>query len=515
MRLGIDLGTTRTIVAASDRGNYPLVGFENVEGDVIDHLPTMVADEDGALVFGFDAEAVALAGGPHLRSFKRLLGRHGPMHEVTVGAVTVSLLELTIGFLGYVREMLLTRSNLPGGLERKVGEVVVSVPANAHSSQRFATLEAFRRAGFVVTAMLNEPSAAGIEYAHRYRGTLNTKRDHVAIYDLGGGTFDAALVMVGDDHHDVIDTAGIQELGGDDFDAILLQMALERAGVPSSSASAAWPGLLAECRAAKESINASTKRVVLELEALGDRAPAEPVVVPVKAYFERLRPVVDATVDALSEAIAPGGGGASVDELKEQAAAAGVAGIYVVGGASALPVVARQLRERLGRRVHRSPHPAGAIAMGLAIATDEAVAPAVGERFTRHLGVFREDEGGARVRFDPIFARGTPMPTAGGEPLVAVRRYRAAHNVGHYRFVECAAVDGQGEPGGEISPHGEVRFPFAASLRAMNGALAEAPIHRLEGEGPLVEERYEVDAAGVVTVTIVDVEDGYARRFVL
>lgn len=512
MRLGIDLGTTRTIVAASDRGNYPLVGFEDEDGDVVAHLPTVVAASDAGLVYGFEAERVALEGGPHERSFKRLLGRHGPAHEVTIGDVTVTLLELTTGFLGYVRRMLLTRSNLTVAGDT-LDEVVVSVPANAHSSQRFATLEAYRGAGFTVRAMLNEPSAAGIEYAHRHRGTLNNKRDHVAIYDLGGGTFDAALVMVADDHHDVIDTSGIQELGGDDFDAILLQMALEQ--VAASSEPRALPALLAECRAAKEAIHPSTKRLVLDLAALGEAAPADPVVISVKDYFERLRPLVDATIDALSEAIAPGGGGASVDELKEQAASAGVAGVYVVGGASALPVVARQLRERLGRRVHRSPHPAGAIAMGLAIAADESLAPQLAERFTRHLGVFREDEDGARIRFDPIFTRGTPMPKAGDEPLVATRRYRAAHNVGHYRFVECAAVDPRGEPDGDISPHGEVRFPFAARLRGLNGALADAPVERLDGEGPLVEERYEVDAAGVVAVTIVDVEDGFARRYVL
>ena len=192
-----------------------------------------------------------------------------------------------------------------------------------------------------------------------------------------------------------------------------------------------------------------------------------------------------------------------------------MAGVYVVGGASALPVVARQLRERLGRRVHRSPHPAGAIAMGLAIAADEGVAPAVAERFTRHLGVFREDDGGTRIRFDPIFSRGTAMPRQGDEPLVATRRYRAAHNVGHYRFVECAGVDPDGEPDGDISPHGDVRFAFAPELRGLNGGLSDAPIERVTGDGPLIEERYEVDAAGVVAVTIAAVEDGYAQRFVL
>ncbi len=509
MRLGIDLGTTRTIVAANDRGNVPIIAFEDPHGDLSEHVPTVSAERDGQLIHGFEAADAALRGAPHLRSWKRLIAAHGPEHRVQIGSVDIALLDVAQGFASYLRELLLTRSNLP--LSR-IDEVAVSVPANAHSSQRFTTLEAFRRAGFSVMAMLNEPSAAAIEYAHRHRGTLNTRRDHVAIYDLGGGTFDAALVEVGDDHHDIVDTLGIHQLGGDDFDRALLVMVLAALGIDDpAEISDRLPALLWACREAKEQIGPNTRRVVIDVERLG--LASEPLLLSVNDYFERLRPMVERTIAALSEVMQPGGATAQgVDDLKERAREVGLAGVYVVGGASALPLVPRMLRERLGRRVHRSPHPAGAIAMGLAIAVSDERRPQVDERLSRHLGVFREADHGGRIVFDQIFARGTPMPQK-GETLLATRAYRAAHNVGHFRFLECAGVR-DGEPDGDISPHGEVLFPFVREARNGRGVQA-LDVARSSEPGHRIEERYQIDDAGVVTVEICDLDDDYTQRFVL
>jgi molecular chaperone DnaK (HSP70) len=500
VRLGIDFGTTRTLVAAVDRGNYPVLAFD-AGGDGCEHVPTVSAEVGGEIVHGWRAEEAALTGAPHLRSFKRLLGRHGPEHVVRIGTRELTLIELVSSFLAALREEIAERSNLPKKKRSGAFEAVVSVPANAHSSQRWATLEAFRRAGFEVRALINEPSAAGIEFAHRHANAITGKREHVAVYDLGGGTFDAALVSLADGGHEVLATAGVQELGGDDFDLALCELALEKLGrgLPLGLG----PALLWECRAVKESIHTATKKLVLDLAALGDAAPAEPVVVPVSEYYERLRPLVERSIASLEEAMAAAPTGE-----------AGVAGVYVVGGASALPLVARHLRERFARRVHRAPNPAGSTAMGLAIAAEAAngaAAPLVQERFTRHLGVFREAAAGRDKPFDRIFASGTALPN--GAPLVATRSYRAAHNIGQLRFVECASLGTGGQPEGDISPHGTVYFPYAPALRG--GPLDAAAIARLDGDGPLIEERYEVDGAGVVTVVIRDTGDGYSQRFVL
>ncbi len=501
MRLGIDLGTTRTIVAVHDRGNFPIVSFSRPDGDLVEHYPTMTAEVNGELVHGLDAEAAERDGAPSLHSWKRLLHHTRQEEAIAIGSVVTTPIDLVTSFLSALRRDLLERSNVAALMTGSL-EAVVSVPANAHSTQRFVTLEAFKRAGFSVRAVVNEPSAAGVEYAHRHKSTLSSKREHVIVYDLGGGTFDAALVHIAGGHHDIELTSGVAMLGGDDFDAQLCAMALEIAGVPFPTTSQARADLLKECRAVKEAIHPNTKRIVLELAALGDRAPEQPVVVPVNDFYERVRPLVLETLAALEPI---------VEALRDEEQIGGeLAGIYMVGGASGLPIVPRIVREKFGRRVHRSPSPAAATAMGCAIlaADDRAQDGAmVTERFARHFGVFREAEHGHRTIFDAVFPKGTPMPGQGGEPIVATRRYRAAHNIGHYRFVESAYVDERGDPVGDMTPHAEIRVPFQGEL--------EGSVGRLAGEGPQIEERYEVDAAGVIAVTITNLDAGRAAKFVL
>ncbi len=501
MRLGIDLGTTRTIVAVHDRGNFPIVSFSRPDGDLVEHYPTVTAEVDGELVHGLDAEAAERDGAPSLHSWKRLLHQTRQDEPLVIGNVEVTPIELVTSFLSSLRRDLLERSNA-GALMTGSLETVVSVPANAHSTQRFVTLDAFKRAGFSVRAVVNEPSAAGVEYAHRHKSTLSSRREHVIVYDLGGGTFDAALVHIAGGHHDIELTSGVAMLGGDDFDAQLCAMALEIVGVPFPGSSQARADLLKECRAVKESIHPNTKRVVLDLAALGDQAPDQPVVIPIQDFYERVRPLVLETLAALEPI---------VEALRDEEKIGGdLAGIYMVGGASGLPVVPRIVRERFGRRVHRSPSPAAATAMGCAIlaANDQHDGSLVSERFARHFGVFREAERGERTIFDPVFPKGTPMPRSDDDPIVATRRYRAAHNIGHYRFVESAYVDERGDPVGDMTPHAEIRVPF-------QGEGGDSSVGRLAGEGPHIEERYEVDAAGVIAVTITNLDAGRASRFVL
>ena len=352
MRLGIDLGTTRTIVAFHDRGNYPSVAFVTPEGDWVDHFPTVTAEVNGQLVHGLDAEAAEREGAPSLRSWKRLLATTRQDETITIGRVAVTPSELVTGFLSALRRDLAARSNV-AKLVREPLEAVISVPANAHSTQRFVTLDAFRRAGFSTRAVINEPSAAGIEYAHRHANTLSARREHVIVYDLGGGTFDAALVHIAGGHHDVALTSGIPALGGDDFDRALLDLAMERAGL----AGGPTPRGLAECRGVKESIHANTKKIVIDLDT--------PVVIPVSDFYDRVRPLVEATLTALEPI---------VSALSQDEIAGDIAGIYMVGGASGLPIVHRVVREHFGRRVHRSPQPAAATAIGCAILAVEGEA---------------------------------------------------------------------------------------------------------------------------------------------
>lgn len=482
-----------------------MVTFADHEGDPSDHFPSVVALLDGDLVYGFDALAAGASGGPVVRSFKRALAAPDVTltSPVVVGDQDVPIVDLVTGYLRALRSALAQSSNLHshGELDGETAlEVVVAVPAHAHGAQRFITLEAFRRAGFTVLGMMNEPSAAGFEFTHRQGRAVTSKRTRVLVYDLGGGTFDASLVRADGTDHEVLGSIGINRLGGDDFDASLAATALALAGArPDELDATAYATLLDECRDAKERLSPQTKRIVVDI---ADR----PVTVPVASFEADATPLVQQTIEAMAPLVGGLDGEAEGPELAD------IAGIYLVGGASGLPLVPRVLRAVFGRRVFRSPYPAASTAIGLAIAADPAAGYSLTDRLSRGFGVFREASEGASLQFDEVFTRDDVL--AGSGEVVATRRYRAVHNLGWFRFVEYAALDDAGQPKGDLVPFAEVLFPFDPALEAMSEGLAEVEVSRL-GHGPLVEERYAVDRHGIVEVTITNLDSGHTRRFAL
>src|SRR5467141_5454000 len=316
MRFGIDFGTTHTVVAMIDRGNYPVVSFEHH-----DSIPSIVSlDSNGELVFGRTEPGWTV-----LRSFKRLLADAHPDTEVRIGNRAVRLADLLTGFLSQVRDDLLYRSN--AGLRKKDRiEVAVSVPANASTAQRLMTLDAYRRAGFDVKAVLNEPSAAGFEYAHRFRETVTSKREYVLVYDLGGGTFDASLIHMEGRANEVVTSSGISRLGGDDFDGAIAQLVLAQRGSGTLT-----DHLLDEVREQKESLTPNTRKFVVD-----------DTVIPVDEVYDACMPLVEQTLAAMEPAMRDPRRGSDEVSWSE------LAGIYVVGGASSFPPVYRALREQFG-----------------------------------------------------------------------------------------------------------------------------------------------------------------------
>src|SRR5664279_4031541 len=225
VRLGIDFGTTHTVVALVDRGNTPAVSYEG--GDFV---PSLVAvhDASGALRWGWDAASFRHEPGwTLLPSIKRLLNDAGPRTEVAAGRRRLAIGALLEGFFSALHRELVERSNAGIAANDSIA-AAVSVPANASTAQRFLTLEAFKGGGFTVDALLNEPSAAGFEYAHRNR--CDGRREHLVVYDLGGGTFDASLLRMTGKTNEVVATHGVQRLGGDDFDEAILALVLAKAG---------------------------------------------------------------------------------------------------------------------------------------------------------------------------------------------------------------------------------------------------------------------------------------------
>jgi len=503
MRVGIDFGTTHTVVAVVDRGNYPIVSF-----DGMDTWPSLIAaDAVGQLRFGVDAAAVRHEPGwSVLRSVKRLLNQAGPRTEVALAGRSYRLVDLLAGLLTQLKSDLLNRSNA-GLAPGETVEAAISVPANASSAQRLLTLDAFVAAGFHVVALLNEPSAAGLEYAHRYRSTITTKREYVLIYDLGGGTFDASLLKMTGHVNEVVISEGIQRLGGDDFDEAILQLVLARANL---TVDATGRDLLREeCAARKEAVGPQTRRFLVDLAAIDQEGERAPFSCAIDDVYSVCAPLVDKTTELLDRVLR--------DPTRDDGDAAGsvgwseVAGIYVVGGTGGFPLVSRTLRTTFGeRRVKRSPHPFAATAIGLAVFLDSESGFALSERFSRHFGVFREARAGDDVVFDPIVPKDASLPADGRSPLVVSRTYRAAHNIGHFRFVECSRLV-NGRPDGDVVPYDPVLFPFDPALRDRED-LERQPVGRWS-DGPEVEERYVVAPSGAVEVTLTTQPAGFKRTF--
>jgi len=507
MSIGIDLGTTRTVVSLADRGNYPVAGFTDLFGDDHDFLPSLSALTDEGLVHGFEARRAARRGAPLVRSLKRRLSSPTASWSAPVpfGSTSLPLGEVLASYLRYLRERLWRSSLLAGvdlGDERH--RIAVAVPAHAYGAQRMITLDAFAAAGFHVTSMLNEPSAAGFEYSHRRGATVSSRRTRVLTYDLGGGTFDTALVDVVGRDHEVLAARGQSDLGGDDIDLLLAEMILERAGVGQEELSSVeTDDLLDQCREAKESLAPQTRRIVIDLRGW-------PVILQTAELYEAARPLLQRSLELMEPLV--GGLDDGAPDLTE------IAGIYLVGGASAFPPVARMLRERYGRRVHRSPYPGASTAIGLAIAVDPHSNVTLTDRLARGFGVFREADDGRRATFDAILAPGAVQdsdarPAEGAPATVIERQYPAVHNVGRYRFAECSGIDERGEPVGELSPWREVLFPLDRDLREAPD-LGAVEVRRT-GYGPWVRERYEIDSAGLVRVSLTDLSDGFTRTYLL
>ena len=505
MFLGIDFGTTRTVVAAVDRGNYPVVSFHPEDGDTLEWYPSVVASRNGDLLYGFDAaQKQSEAGWYVLRSFKRRLGTTGPDDRIEVGDHKLTALELLTGFLTALRRDLLSRSNLRVKRNEKL-QAMISAPANSNSNQRFITLEAFRSAGFEVREMMNEPSAAGIEYAHHLASSGGSaKRETLVIYDLGGGTFDSSVINLIERDHEVLSSEGIAKLGGDNFDIVLLDLALKEANIHEVSDTALIK-LLEECRHKKESLHPNTRRITLDL-GFGIEGAGE-VTVAVSDFYEECRPLIESTIEAMESVMKQSANDAGFD-LHESAA------VYLVGGSSDLPLVTRLLREKYGKQVRRSPYPHAATAIGLAIAADMDAGYKLRERFTRHFGVWREQDDGHEIAFDPLFEKNTSLPAKGEEPLTRVRRYAPTHNVGHFRYLECSRVDQDGQPQGDIAPWDEILFPFDPALRSHED-LKEESIGRMRNHSNIVEEIYSCDHNGIIEVVIKDAANGFSRRYKL
>jgi len=498
MRIGVDFGTTRVVVAAADRGNYPLVHFETPDGQMRDWFPPIVAAREGMRLYGWEAIAVQEQESWTLvRSLKRALRTAGPQTEIHLAGESVPLRVLMAEMMTALRKQLLEHSNL--GADRcEPLEAMMGVPANSNSNQRFLTEEAAQAAGFTVLGVVNEPSAAAIEFGYRSSAERKGKSESgLLVYDLGGGTFDVSLVSLREGENVIEASDGIPNLGGDDFDEILANIAVILASPHPPFTPFERRRLLDECREKKESLNPNTRKVTIDFERV--RPGLKEATIPLDVYYERCRPLIEATREVVSRLLKTYGD-CEIDTL------------YVTGGGSELPAVARVLRETFGRKVRRSAYMRSASAVGLAIRA-AAVSDRLQEQFNQNFGMWREADSGGTIVFDLIFPRGVRLPGPDDPPLHYERVYQPAHNIGHFRYLECSQLNEEGQPVGEITNREQIQFPFDPQLWGRPD-LAAVPVEPLaNARGLTVREEYSCDSNGNLKVKISESPTGHAREY--
>lgn len=518
-RLGVDFGTTNTVVVCSDRGRYPVIPHvaDTAIGQVVrDIFPSVLAYEHdtGRFLYGADAERCLARPGADrrysvVRSIKRLLrnyaggGRIG--HNVHPGGFDTA--EVLTGFATALRESVRRSGLFPPS---EALQAIITWPANANGAQRYITRQCFREAGFEVIGTLNEPTAAAIEFADRtVRGNRAAARRlsaSVAIFDFGGGTFDCSLVRIAGGDFTVIDAAGIEELGGDDLDRMLAQMFARQLRLDLEALSRLQrEQLLRHACQQKESIaSGSVRSLVLIPPDIGLRG--DTCAIRVSDYFEQVRPAIAPAVETLAALV----NGVSAREAGVNPEA--LDAIYLVGGSSKLPLVAQMIAARFPQaRLVMTDKPFTATAMGAAIHSAERLT--LHDILSRHFGVLRLADHGRREFFAPIFHAGTRLPHPGSKPLERKVEYSPRHNIGHLRYFECAGVDAQGRPAAGVRAWSDVLFPYDPTI-PIDRQLASAQIDGRDNLGDdRICETYTCDSDGVITVRLDRDCDGQSRCY--
>lgn len=351
MIAGIDLGTTNSLIGVYESG-FPTL-LADSEGKRL--IPSVVFyPEHGAPVVGEVARRMqSLHPEGTISSVKRLMGRrfgedgtdHLPGPEGT--PITLSIHGKHLSPEEVSSEILKKLKRI--GEERlgcTLSGVVITVPAYFNDAQRSATRRAGELAGFTVERILSEPTAAALAYG---LDTLSD-RSKVAVYDLGGGTFDLSVLQLDNGVFEVLSTRGDTRLGGDDLDTAIADLLMTKAGIKAHDGDVRIR-LLEEARSAKELLSKEEK-MILRLPFLGGNTNLE---IPLtRAEIEEVcAPIIQRTRSLCLKALADAGLEAKdLDQL------------ILVGGSTRMPLVQRFVAGIFGKEPNLSQHPDEAIALG-------------------------------------------------------------------------------------------------------------------------------------------------------
>ncbi|HVY90405.1 MAG TPA: molecular chaperone DnaK [Hyphomonadaceae bacterium] len=372
--IGIDLGTTNSCVAVMDGGNARVI--ENAEGART--TPSVVAmREGGERLIGVVARRQAVTNPKFTFSaIKRLIGRtyEDPMvkkdkdlvgYEIVKGSnndawvkgpdKSYSPQEISAFILGKMKE------TAEAFLGEKVTQAVITVPAYFNDAQRQATKDAGRIAGLEVLRIINEPTAAALAYGL-------DKKDHgkvIAVYDLGGGTFDISILEIGDGVFEVLSTNGDTFLGGEDFDNRLVdylcdEFQKQSGGVDLRKDPIALQRIRSKAEEAKKELSTQQQVEIREPYIAMDPGTKAPMHLELKLTRAKLESLVEdlvkRTIEPCKKALSDAG--KKITDINE---------VVLVGGMTRMPKVQEAVKTFFGKEPHKGVNPDEVVAVGAAI----------------------------------------------------------------------------------------------------------------------------------------------------
>jgi len=368
--IGIDLGTTNSCVAVMEGKNARVI--ENEEG--MRTTPSMVAyTEDGEVLVGMPAKRQAVTNPENtLFAVKRLIGRRfeDPVVAKDKGMVSYKIVKADNGdawvetrgekkapsqiSAEVLKKMKETAERHLGGT---VDKAVITVPAYFNDSQRQATKDAGKIAGLEVLRIINEPTAAALSY-----GLDKGKNQTIAVYDLGGGTFDVSILEIGDGVFEVKSTNGDTFLGGEDFDLRLIDYMADEfkkeQGIDLRSDKLALQRLKEAAEKAKIELSSTSQTEVNLPFITADQSGPKHLTMKIsRAKLEMLvDDLVQRTIDPCRKALKDAG--LSASDIHE---------VILVGGMTRMPKVVETVKNFFGKEPHKGVNPDEVVAIGAAI----------------------------------------------------------------------------------------------------------------------------------------------------
>ena len=491
--IGIDLGTTNSAMAVMDAGEPEVI--ENNEGGRTTPSTVALNTKTGERYVGQAAKRQAVTNPDNtIFSIKRFMGRrydevaeetkrvpyqvvkanNADVH-VKLGDKVVSPPEVSAMVLRKLKE------DAEAKLGEAVNQAVITVPAYFNDSQRNATKDAGRIAGLEVLRIINEPTAASLAYGMDKKGDQT-----IAVYDLGGGTFDISILQIGEGVFEVKATNGDTHLGGDDFDLRIMDWIIAEfkkdQGIDLTQDRMALQRLKEAGEKAKiELSNVMQTEINLPFITADASGPKHLTMTLSRSKLEQLiGDLVERTVGPCKQAIADAG--VSTGDINE---------VILVGGMTRMPLVQAKVNEMFGKEPHKGVNPDEVVAVGAAIQAGVLkgdvrdillldVSPLT-------LGI--ETLGGVST---PLIPRNTTIPTSKSEVFTT-----AADNQGS---VEVHVLQGERSMANENKSIG--RFMLDGLLPAPRGV-------------PQIEVAFDIDANGILNVSAKDRGTGKEQRITI